>query len=171
LENIRLIRGNITQSFVVHERNDSGRSDVDWKVGKEYLLFVSYKKSERAYFVEGCGHSGLLSKSSKVLNEVVALAESEAPPLISGLVSTEAWSTGIAGADIVASSPTGTFRTRSGLDGRFNLRVDPGKYSVTAKAPETTFATGLLSYEDPSHLNLESGACAQVHFEGNPTKR
>ena len=171
LKNIQLIRGNIAQTFVVNERNDSGRSGVHWIVGEEYLLFVSYNGPEHAYTVEGCSNSDFLSKSSKNISEVMALSSSKVQPIISGLVSNEAWSDGISDAEVIVSGPTGIFRTRSGSDGRFELRVHPGTYSVTASAPAFTFTPGIFSYEKPDSVTVQNGTCAQVHLEGHLSKR
>ena len=166
LESIRLIRGEIAHDFVIHERNDSGRSGVKWKIGSQYLLFVTYDKLEQAYIVEACGNSGFLSKSSKVIHQVRAMASYQEDPIISGLVTTDSWSTGVHGVDISATNATGVFKVRSDSEGRFELQVKPGTYSVTARTPNWSFEKGLLTYENPDHLILRSGACAQVHFEG-----
>jgi len=172
LETVQLLRGNIAREFLVHERNDSGRSGVDWKVGQQYLLFVSYSSWEHGYVVDGCSNSNFFSRSSETLDEVVAMRDSQERPLISGAVSTDG-SNGLPGADradIVASGPAGIFRTRTDPDGRFELRVDPGSYKITAKSREFTLAPGIFSYENPLHIRLEKGNCVQIQFEGGSTR-
>src|SRR5215469_14021284 len=66
----RVLRGNIGSTFRIYEENSSGRAGFDWKVGENYLLFLSYSKEDHGWELDGCGNSGPLQKSAKVLREI-----------------------------------------------------------------------------------------------------
>src|SRR5262249_45044028 len=60
LETKQKFRGHIGPVFKVYESNDSGRAGFDWKTGQEYLLFLFYTRSDKAWVLDGCGNSGPL---------------------------------------------------------------------------------------------------------------
>ena len=65
---------------------------------------------------------------------------------------------------VEATGPGGVITAETNADGKFEMRVTPGKYQVRALSPGKTFVAADLSYENPDDLVLENGGCAQVQF-------
>jgi hypothetical protein len=164
LATVTVVRGRIPATFTINEPNDSGRAPFDWKPGEDYLLFLSYVSQQNAWTLDGCGNSGRLRESAGALEEIEGMSHSNLRPLIAGMVSTDSWTTGVSDLPITVSGTDGTFHTRTGRDGRFELRVPPGSYDVTAGADPSSFPPNPFSNEQPEHLKLEDGECGQVEF-------
>ncbi len=85
-------RGRIDRVFIVHEDNDSGRATFGWKIGQEYLLFLSYSDSDKAWELDGCGNSGPRSDAKAVLQQITAIQASHDGGVIHGVISRRALS-------------------------------------------------------------------------------
>ena len=108
-----------------------------------------------------------MSGASGVLSKIKVMADDHSEPVLSGMVSTDSWTTGLPGADVVISGEGRVVRTRSDVNGRFALRVPAGSYEVTALLGGWSFQPGVLSFEDPQRVVLRTGTCAQVQLEGS----
>jgi hypothetical protein len=164
LRTVRLLRGQVPATFTVNEWNDSGRAPFDWNTGDQYLLFLSYSPRQHAWVVDGCGNSRPLSQSVHILQDVEAMNHSDRQPLIAGMVSTDSWDTGVPNILVTVSGQGRIFHARTAADGGFQLRVPPGSYAVTAGDNHSNFPANPFSYENPGHLILEEGTCAQLEF-------
>lgn len=169
MESVKVVRGQISGRFKIVEPNDSGRADFDWKVGQQYVLFLFHPPQSQAWSVESCGNSGPLSEAGSVLEKLAAMSQDHSFPTIEGMVSTDSWTIGLAGADVLIAGPAGTFEVSSDANGRFELRVPQGTYTVTSRLKGWAFEPALLSHEDPRKLVLINGTCAQVQLEGSRT--
>lgn len=164
LSTIERFRGNIPASFTTWEENSSSRASFDWVPGRSYLLFPNYSPSDHAWIVDGCGNSGPVNKSRASIATIRSF-KPEGPALLSGIVTTSSWTTGVPGVTITASGQARTFRAISDRDGRFAFKLPPGIWSFHAAASGEKFDPGPVSYENPRELRLEPGSCAQIQFE------
>lgn len=157
-------RGQVPRLFRVYEDSGKGRATVDWKTGGSYLLFLLREDPNGSWVIDGCGNSGLAETKESALHQIKTLDATSNHAQIHGLV----WDTSIpgpvAGVQIEAQGPGGVTSTQTETNGRFELRVAPGKYQVQARSPGKTFLASDLTYENPDDLVLENGACAQVQF-------
>lgn len=157
----RVPHGRIDQEFRIYEENSSGRANFDWKEGETYLLFLSYRKQDRGWELDGCGNSGLVSKSSAALKEIEKI--SAATNKTGGIISGEVWfETGVT---VIAEGSAGRFRGTSDTHGQFHIHVPAGFYAVRAMQRGTRFAANDLSYELPRKVHIQNGGCAQIRFD------
>jgi hypothetical protein len=69
---VKVLCGETAQQIDVRSENDSGRFPME--IRKRYLLFLG--QGSHAYFVNNCGHSGLLlAQSANTLRDLAHLAE------------------------------------------------------------------------------------------------
>ena len=157
----RVLRGRIGPEFPIYEENSSGRASFDWKKGETYLLFLTYRKQDHGWELDGCGNSGPVAKSAAALKEIdkITAATNEAGGTISGEVGLES------GVTVVAKGAVGSFRTTSDELGQFRIHVPSGVYSVKAIQRGARFAANDLSYELPRNVHIENGGCAQIRFD------
>jgi len=161
----RVLRGQISHGFRIYEENSSGRAGFDWKKGENYLLFLSYSKSDKGWELDGCGNSLPVRKAAVVLKEIdrIKAAGNTDGGEISGEVMFDP------GVTVIARGSAGTFRARSGREGRYRIHVPAGVYSVRAVQPGARFVADVFSYERPSRVRLANGGCAQIQFvEASP---
>ena len=154
----RVLRGHIGTGFRIYEENSSGRAGFDWKIGESYLLFLSYFKEDHGWQLDGCGNSGPLRQSGKVLSEIEKIEAATDGGAITG----EVWFH--PGVMVIAQGTGGTFRTRADSEGQFRLQVPAGVYSVRAVQRGWRFVAQDLSYELPRRLRIENGGCGQIAF-------
>lgn len=164
-ETLKRFRGSIPNTFVLWEENSSGRATFDWKMGQKYLLFLSYSDPDHAWTIDGCGNSGPEAQRSDAVIRIQSLAHRRGPATVTGIVTTDSWTTGVPGVKITASSGHATAHAISDSAGRFAFKLEPGTYSFSASKAEKQFRPGPLSYEQPDHLELHPGSCAQIHIE------
>ena len=160
----RNLRGKISPVFRIKEPNDSGRAPFNWRADKSYLLFLNNRWYPGFWAVDGCGNSGPINKSASALAEVEKTLRSHQNPLLSGQVTRDSWTTGIADALVTVSGKNRVFHLKTSSNGRFSMRVPPGTYTLTAEKSGLSVPPNPLSYEKPKHLILKAGTCAQVAF-------
>jgi carboxypeptidase family protein len=162
------LRGTVPPRFRIWEENSSGRATFNWKPGRTYLLFMRYSGDVRAWNMDGCGNSGPLPQHSGVLKRLRSIPTRPGDALVEGLASLRETSIDpIPNVTITATTRRNgkVFRTATGPNGRFRLRLPPGVYRLKATGHGFDFSKPeLLSYEDPRRLNLTAGSCAQVQF-------
>lgn len=154
-----LLRGDPGSAFQVWEENSSGRATFAWKVGRDYLLFLTgnVKQPTRAWVIDGCGNSGPMSQSGKVLAQIKSIDTSSPFGVVYGMADTS---------DVLvkAVGDGQTFSTKSDQMGRLTLRLPIGKYTLSAARRGWSFAPEPFGYESPRDLNITSGYCAQIQF-------
>jgi Carboxypeptidase regulatory-like domain len=160
----QVIRGHIDPIFVVHEGNDSGRATFDWKTGREYLLFLFYSDSDKAWELDGCGNSGPVSDAKIVLQQIAAIHTSHDGGVIHGVISQPALSAPISDVRVEARGAKGHYTATANSRGEFEIKVPVGRYAVRATKAGFSFATADFSYENPNKVQIESGGCAQVQL-------
>jgi hypothetical protein len=154
----RVLRGNIGTGFRIYEENSSGRAGFDWKIGESYLLFLSYSKEDHGWELDGCGNSGPLRQSEKVLTEIDKIKAATDGGAIAG----EVWFH--PGVMVIAKGTGRTFRTRADQEGQFRLQVPAGVYSVRAVQRGRRFVADDFSYELPRRVRIQNGSCVQIVF-------
>jgi len=156
------LRGQVARLFRIYEDSGSDRAAFDWKTGDSYLLFLLREDPNGSWLIDRCGNSGPTELTEAARKQIATIDANHAT--IQGLV----WDTSIPGpvakVQIEAHGPGGVTRTETEIDGRFELRVVPGKYQVQALSAGKTFLPSDLTYENPDDVVLENGACAQVQF-------
>ena len=163
----RVFRGEAEHTLRVYEGNDSGRASFDWKVGRQYVLFLfdsREKPSERVLALDGCGNSGPLRHAGSVLREIQQMNSNSQSASITGVVSVSTLSAPIPDVEVLARGSDRTYKATTDRKGRFRIEVPSGTYTVEPVQPPLTFEASELSYEDPSHLAMQPGSCAQVQF-------
>lgn len=161
----RPFRGTIPQTFKVYEGNDSGRASFNWKVGTRYVLFLSGSlEMPNEQVLDGCGKSGPVSHARSVLREVQRINPSSQSALISGVVSDYYHSGPEPDVQVLARGDGRVFKAPTDRNGRFKIEVPPGEYVVEAVQASLSFKVSEFSYEDPKHLAMKAGSCAQVQF-------
>ena len=160
----RVLRGEANGPLRIYEGNDSGRATFDWTTGKEYLLFLFYVPQEKSWELDGCGNSGPLNEANDALSGIDAIKASHDGGVIYGEVSQQMLSVPIPGVHVEAQGENGKYAATTTEDGRFQIRVPSGRYSVRVIDSEASFHMADISYEDPRGIRIESGGCAQVQF-------
>jgi hypothetical protein len=160
----QVIRGHIEPIFMVHEGNDSGRATFDWKTGREYLLFLFYSDSDKAWELDSCGNSGPVSGAKAVLQQIAAIQASHDGGVIHGVISQQALSTPISDVRVEARGANGHYTGTTNSEGEFEIKVPVGRYAVRATRAGFSFAGADFSYENPNKVQIESGGCAQIQL-------
>jgi hypothetical protein len=160
----RLIRGQIDEVFRVYEGNDSGRATFEWKIGREYLLFLSYSSTEKAWKLDGCGNSGPSSNAKVVLRQIEEIQASHSDGFIHGAIRRRDLSAPISEVRVEARGANGTYSSKTNSRGVFEIRVPAGQYALRAVKTGFSFYTDDFSYENPLRLLIEPGGCAQVQL-------
>jgi hypothetical protein len=147
------------------EENSSGRATFEWKTGRNYLLFLSYSARDHAWTIDGCGNSGPEPQRSDAIAHIQSLANRAGSAIVTGIVTTDSWTTGVPGVTITASNDRTTARATSDSAGRFEFKLEPGTYSFAASKAGKQFQPGSYSYERPDQLDLQPVGCAQIQIE------
>jgi phosphatidate phosphatase APP1 len=159
------LRGQIAETFQVHEGNDSGRATFDWKIGRKYLLFLSYSEPDKSWELDGCGNSGPVSGAKAVLEQIAVIqAHHDESGVIHGEVSEQALSDAVPGVHVEARGTNGLYTATTNAKGEFEIKVPAGRYTVRATAAGRSFDAADLSYENPRDLHIEAGGCAQIQL-------
>jgi hypothetical protein len=161
----QVLRGHIGPIFVVHEGNDSGRATFGWKTGQEYLLFLFYSDSDKAWELDGCGNSGPVSGAQAALQQIVAIKANHDGGVIHGVISQQAPSAPVSDVRVEARGAKGHYLATTNSKGEFEIKVPAGRYAVRATRAGFSFATADFSYENPDKVQIESGGCAQVQLD------
>jgi hypothetical protein len=158
------VRGQVARLFRIYESVASGRAKFDWKSGDSYLLFLREESPNGSWMIDACGNSGPSELAETALQQVEAIDPTSSHALIQGVV----WDTSspgpVPGVQIEARGPGGINTAETKANGRFEMRVAPGKYELRATSLGKTFVADELSYENPDDLVLENSGCAQVQF-------
>jgi hypothetical protein len=160
----RVFRGGTDSVFRVYEENSSARAGFDWRVGRPYLLFLDFDKTEKAWELDGCGNSGPVRRAAALLKVIeTMLANPGDGGVIRGSVNLDR-------VLVVAYGKQNSFKAFSNNDGDFKISVPAGDYTVRAFLPGWSFSEADFSYENPEKIHIENGGCAQLQF-GSIRKR
>jgi hypothetical protein len=163
----RVFRGTPGQTVRIYEGNDSGRASFDWRVGRKYVLFLFdsiEKASEKVLEFDGCGNSGPVAHANSVLREIEQMNDQRRTAFITGMVSAFSLDGAMPNIEMVARGGGASYKGRTNRQGRFTIEVPPGDYEVIPVNRQLSFEISDLSYEDPLHLAMQPGSCAQVQF-------
>lgn len=166
---VRRLRGQVPQTFELYEGNDSGRATFDWNLKEKYLLFLEQGNNPATHgdwIVDGCGNSAPLANARATLRQIQHMSSMGKRGAISGMVSTDSWTTGVPGAAIGISGDHRTFEMKTDANGRFSQAVPVGVYTINASKNGKPIAAEPFGYEDPRHVVIAPGGCAQVQFSG-----
>ena len=167
-----LLRGDVGSTFQVWEENASGRAAFNWKVGTDYLLFLRSHvlKPVPGCVIDGCGDSGPTSASATVLQAIKSAQASTSDGLVSGMVSTDSWTTGVPDVIVRAVGMRQRLSAKTDQGGQFLFRLPAGKYTLDAVRDGWSFRPEPFGYENPRNLNVRPGYCAQIQFSGTEMK-
>jgi hypothetical protein len=160
----RLVRGDITEVFQVYEGNDSGSATFDWKTGRKYLLFLFYSTAIKLWALDGCGNSGPSDTAKSVLAQIDAIQKQNGDGVIHGVVSDQTLAAPFPGVRVEARGAKGLYKATTNSKGEFEIKVPAGRYTIHATKTGRSFYTADFSYENPGHLQVESGGCVQVQL-------
>lgn len=166
---VKRLRGRVPYSFELYEGNDSGRASFNWRLNKQYLLFLIQADPSTHYqwTIDGCGNSAPLSDAGATLRQIAHISSTDQDGVITGFVSTDSWTTGVPGATLAISGDRRTFETKTDANGRFSKVVPVGTYSITATKNGKPIPIEPFTYENPAHVVIAPGGCAQVQFSGS----
>jgi hypothetical protein len=152
----RAFRGEQQGEVEVFTENTSVRFPLE--MDRDYLLFAT--RLNNRLEITSCGNSGLVAERQ---DQIVAIQDlPRAPTLIEGHVAARPDWNGVPGVRFEIKGNWGGYSAVSDETGSFTIAVRPGSYSV---APKSTDVVPFdLSYDDPKHVSLKSGQCAQLQF-------
>lgn len=160
----RVLRGKAEGRIRIYEGNDSGRATFDWVQGKRYLLFLYYASYDRALELDGCGNSGPLDESKHALSEIAAIKSAHDAGFIHGVVVGMQPSSPLAGVHLEADGSRGRFAAITDKDGKFQIKVPVGQYSIRVVEHGRHFGEAGFNYENPASARIYPGGCVQVQF-------
>jgi len=175
VEVTRSFRGDTLPGREVYTGNDETKFDMD--VGKSYLLFVNKNQQGRPA-PDTCGNSADLSQAGnalKAIDDVLKAATSGGGGDIGGRVmlpvaGSQAMSdSGAPGIPVTIQNFVGRdIDVTTDKDGRFNVHVPSGHYSVTGKSETWDILPYALSYMKPTDFEIPDGSCADLMFLAQP---
>lgn len=166
----RVLRGTMHRVFSIYEGNDSGRATFDWKIGTKYLLFLFRSPIGRAWSLDGCGNSNPAALAHVALGEINRINSSGLIGWISGKVSGETLSTPMPGVHLLIRGEASTYNVITDQQGTFRVAVSPGVYTVEPIQPPLPLEPDALTYENPGHIVIQRGGCAQAQFSESSTR-
>ncbi len=168
-------RGNALPAGEIYTGNDETR--VPLEVGKTYLLFVNKNQQGRPA-PDVCGNTGEVDQKADALAELDRIAQAGgigAGGSIAGQVrlpiaGSQAMSeSGAPGIPITVKNYVGRDQTAiTDQDGRFDIHVAAGHYSVVGTSDNWDIVPYALSYMKPNDFEIEDGGCADLMFLAQP---
>jgi hypothetical protein len=70
---LRIFKGKFNKNIILYSENTSSRFDMD--VGQRYIIFA--QNSDAGLFVDNCGNSKQIKKSSDVISKIIILSRSD----------------------------------------------------------------------------------------------
>lgn len=161
--------GILSSEVEVVTDNDSGRRILD--LGQSYLLFAG--KFKGTLYIGGGGNSSELSEATETIEEirrVLAARKTAKTGSIRGHVYIvpfnipKKYKQGAGGIAFIAESSAGGFSGVTDKNGWFSIEVPPGEYQVFPEPPRPDLMARAISYNDPEHVIIGKGTCAEVGF-------
>lgn len=123
----RVLRGSVSRTVAVYTGNDSAR--LLWDVGKEYVVFA-WRDQARLYSGNDCGPLSDPTKVMETTRQLEALRHSVDTFVEGEVLKTLPDGPGVPGVDIHIRGAGKTYQVKSDREGRFLLKVAPGRYRV-----------------------------------------
>jgi len=161
-------RGPVRTFIEVFTGNDSGRLHLE--NGHSYLLFAC--KQEGLLTIDNCGNSTELSEAADLIHQletVLADIKSASGGDIRGRIILATYAMPVRFV-VTATSGDKSYTGTTDEDGWFHIHVPPGEYAVLPEAPQWTITAYDLSYDDPAHVVIQHGSCAEVQFTASRQK-
>lgn len=155
----RVLHGKIQSIFRVIDTTGSGRAVIPFDRGRDYLLFLTYKKAKRAWVLDSCGNSDELEKSTETLKQINQLQAGNHGGTIRGNVRQGG------GAMVLISGKQAVFKATPNKEGNFKIHVPAGAYSAKVILEGKRVEPDIWSYEDPRRFRVSNGGCAQLQFQ------
>ena len=152
----RTFRGARADEVSVFTENTSARLPL--VVGRTYLLFADRFRDRLQ--ISDCGNTGLAAERQRQLHALEKIAN--APTRIEGHVAARPDWVGAPGERLEIVGAGRKYSVISDDRGAFSVEVAPGSYVVSATSAGIDAFD--LSYDDPAHVTVERGQCAQVQF-------
>lgn len=166
---MRRLRGQAPQTFDLYEGNDSGRARFEWRLNEQYLLFlIQPDPSTHQWTIDGCDNSAPMPDAGATLRQIAHISSVDKAGTITGYVSTGSWITAVPDAVVKISGDGQVFDTKTDVNGKFSQVVPVGTYIVTVSKNGMPIEIEPLTYENPAHVVIAPGGCAQVQFSGSP---
>jgi hypothetical protein len=160
----RVLRGAAQRTIDVYEENASGRASFDWKIGTRYLLFLFDSSEGKGLSLDGCGNSSSIASANSAFHQIDQLRNQGQIAWILGTVSTRYHAAPMADVEVIARYRGSIYKTSTDQNGTFRIKVMPGHYTVEPVQSHLSFEVDEMSYENPRHLTMQPGTCAQVQF-------
>jgi hypothetical protein len=168
-------RGGALPNGEIYTGNDETRFPME--VGRTYLLFIN-KNGQSRPAPDACGNSSELSAAGDKLAEIDAIlkaAKSGGGASIAGRVmlpvpGSQAMSdSGAPGIPLVVKNYVGRDQpVTTDKDGKFDLHVAAGHYSVVGASDTWDLVPYALAYMKPTDFELQDGGCADLMFLAEP---
>lgn len=175
IEVAKSFKGQKPPSDEIYTGNDETKFPME--VGRTYLLFLN-KNDQGRWAPDTCGNSAELSKANGALAELDAIAKaatSGAGGEIGGRVmlpiaGSQAMSeSGAPGIPLTIQNYVGRpIDVVTDKEGRFNVPVQAGHYSVVGKSETWDIVPYALSYMKPTDFEIPDGACADLMLMAQP---
>jgi len=149
-------RGPKQGELSVFTENNTGRLPLI--VDHEYLLFADLVGDRLE--ITNCGNSGLAAERTIEIHAIENLT-SDATRIEGHVAARPEW-VGVRGARFEIIGAGRKYSTVADEGGFFSVEVPPGSYAISAESGG--IAAFDLSYDDPKHLTVQRGQCAQVQF-------
>jgi hypothetical protein len=168
-------RGGALPGNEIYTGNDE--TSFPMEVGKTYLLFIDKDPQSRPA-PNACGNSSEVSKAAESISAIETIlkaANSGGGSDIAGRVmlpvaGSQAMSdSGAPGIPLTVKNYVGRDQTvTTDKDGKFDLHVSAGHYSVVGNSDTWDIVPYALSYMKPTEFELADGGCADLVFLAEP---
>jgi hypothetical protein len=156
----RVFRGTPSRQVEVFTENSSGRFPLE--KNHEYLLFAD--RNANRFEIDNCGNSALVSEATDSLERLNSLLSGKQPTEIVGWVVGETAGIDLSGVRVTLKGRSRTFPATTDKNGRFQMVVPPGRYSVVVDTKQYYLNNGDLFWYDADHFLLHRGECAVVQL-------
>lgn len=145
----------------------SSSCDIRLDIGRQYVIYAR-RTAEGRWTTSTCSGTKLLEKAAEDLDYIAGIPTEEPTGRVYGRI--ERVVVGSAnppspeaiparGITVALTSASGRWTTTTGSDGRLDVRVPPGDYTIAPVVPQT-----VRVYGAPSRASVPARGCAPVHF-------
>lgn len=161
--------GNLAGEVEILTGNGSGRLPLN--VAQTYLLFAHDYEGD--FYIGGGGNSSEISEAGGTIKEIRrVLAEQRTAKggNIRGHIYVvpfdipEEYKQGAGGITFIAEGSAGRFSGVTDEDGWFEISAPSGEYRVFPEPSQPHLEARDISYNDPEHVIVDKGTCAEVGF-------
>jgi hypothetical protein len=166
---IRSFRGPKSRTIKVFTMVGSAGEYLD--KGKTYLVFA--RASDGGRFAIFCMDTQEVKDVEAAARRIEAEQRQNGPVTIQGEVQQYEGEKRVGPDEVEVRGPSGTMKLRTDGNGRFKVRVPPGKYDVIVRGADgRPFQRSIYTWDAAPDEYLEPGQCVHLIFEpGYPPKR